>query len=242
MTTSTPLTEPIEPAGAGTALADEPGAEVAARATKWPGRPTHARRVPDETPAHGSFWDRVEARLSRLSTRNHFWRSVFSMIWLPFAFRSGLRVKRLDARTFTAILPFKRFNRNWYNAMAGGALLANSEIAGGMYVFGVCGGDYTVVCKDLAYKILRPCVGPAVYKIRPKEDLDACIKAGGEFNLPMEIDILQQISPGREKRVGRCDCVFHVTPKTHHKARKREKRAVARARRDAGSGAGAPPA
>jgi hypothetical protein len=98
------------------------------------------------------------------------------------------------------------------------------------------------VCKELAYRFLRPCFGPAVYKIRPKEDLDALIKAGGEFNLPMEIDILQQISPGREKRVGRCDCVFHVTPKTHHKARKHEKRAVARARRKAEKGAGGDPA
>ena len=51
--------------------------------------------------------------------------------------------------------------------MAGGALLANSEIAGGSYVFGICGGDYTVVCKDLDYKFLRPCLGPAVYESRP---------------------------------------------------------------------------
>jgi len=81
-----------------------------------------------------SFLDRVEAYISRLSTRNNFWHRITSLIWLPFAFRSG--IKRLNTNTFTAILPFRRFNRNWYNAMAGAALLGNSEIAGGMYVFG----------------------------------------------------------------------------------------------------------
>ena len=42
-----------------------------------------------------------------------------------------------------AILPFRKFNKNWYNAMAGAALLGNAEIAGGMYVFGTVGADYT---------------------------------------------------------------------------------------------------
>src|SRR5207237_8699839 len=93
-----------------------------------------------------SFVDRVEAYISRLSTRNNFWHRVCSLIWLPYAFRSGIKMKRIDAKTFLAVLPFRRFNRNWYNAMAGAALLANSEVAGGMYVFNVCGGDFTVVC------------------------------------------------------------------------------------------------
>ena len=39
--------------------------------------------------------------------------------------------------------------------MAGAALLGNTEIAGGNYVFKVCGGDYTVVCKNLEYRFLR---------------------------------------------------------------------------------------
>ncbi|XOV75629.1 MAG: hypothetical protein ACFHWZ_00920 [Phycisphaerales bacterium] len=54
------------------------------------------------------------------------------------------------------ILPFRRFNKNWYNAMAGAALLGNSEVAGGMYIFQKAGKDYTVVCKELHYKFLRP--------------------------------------------------------------------------------------
>ena len=171
---------------------------------------------------HKSFLDRIEAYISRLSTKNNFWHRVTSLIWLPFAFRSGIKVKRVDNKTFTALLPFRRFNRNWYNAMAGAALLGNSEIAGGMYVFGVCGGDYTVVCKHLEYKFLRPCFGPALYRISPKEDIEQLIASGTEFNITIEMDVCQQIGkPGdREKRVGKSTAVFHVTPKAHHKTKK----------------------
>jgi hypothetical protein len=179
-----------------------------------------------------TFSERVEAWLSRLSTKNNFLHRIFSLIWLPFAFRSGIKMKRVDAKTFTAILPFKRFNRNWYNAMAGAALLGNSEIAGGMYVFGECGGDYTVVCKNLEYKFLRPCFGPAIYRIMPREDLKSLAGAGQEFNITVDMDVMQQIiKPGdRERRVGRCTAIFHVTPKTHHK-KERQKAREERARR-----------
>jgi len=175
----------------------------------------------------------LEAAISRLSTRNNFWQRVCSLIWLPYAFRSGIRMKRLDASTFTAVLPFRRFNRNWYNAMAGAALLANSEIAGGMYLFAEVGADFTVVCKELKYRFLRPCFGPAVYRVKPLQDLKALAGAGSEFNIDIELDILQQrlpvphlraSKPRREIRVGKCHAVFHVTPKAQADAReKREK-------------------
>ncbi len=170
-----------------------------------------------------SLLDRLEASLSRLSTRNHFWQRMFSMIWLPYAFRSGIKMKRIDATTFTAVLPFRRFNRNWYNAMAGASLLANSEIAGGHYVFGICGGDYTVVCKTLEYRFLRPCYGPALYRITPREDIQGLLAAGREFNLTIDLDVVQQIGkPGsKERRVGKCTAVFHATPKTHNKAKRK---------------------
>lgn len=176
------------------------------------------------------FVDRVEAFISRLSTRNNFWHRVCSLIWLPYAFRSGIKMKRLSKDTFTAVLPFKRFNRNWYNAMAGAALLANSEIAGGMYIFGICGGDYTVVCKRLEYRFLRPCFGPAVYKIKPREAIEELVSGGGEFNVTVDIDICQQLTrPGeREKRVGKCEATFHITPKVHHKQRRERKSGGAR--------------
>lgn len=196
-----------------------------------------------------SFGERVEAFISKLSTRNNFWHRVCSMIWLPYAFKSGIKMKRVDAKTFTAVLPFRRFNKNWYNAMAGASLLANSEIAGGMYVFSAVGANYTVVCKELTYRFLRPCFGPAVYRITPQADLDALIASGGEFNIDIQLDIYQGINlpgkkdkpataeptddtavattpgatPGksREKRVGRCIATFHVTPKLLHDERKK---------------------
>jgi hypothetical protein len=176
-----------------------------------------------------SLSERLEAYISRLSARNRFWQVVCSKIWLPLAFKSGIRMKKLDASTFTAILPFRRFNRNWYNAMAGGALLANSEIAGGMYVFGQCAGDYTVVCKNLEYKFLRPCYGPAVYKITPRESLEALVAAGKEFNLTIDMNIVQGIGKHhqRERRVGSCVATFHVTPKAHHKSKKERREAKA---------------
>lgn len=185
-----------------------------------------------------SLRDKLEDFIGRLSTRNNFWHRVCSMIWLPYAFRSGIRMKRVDAETFTAELPFRRFNKNWYNAMAGAALLGNSEIAGGMFVFGITGGEYTIVCKHLAYRFLRPCYGPALYRVFPREDVKALIATGKEFNVTLDLDIVQQaVIPAaignradkrslvsrmaaKERKVGRCEVTFHVTPTMHNKVKR----------------------
>lgn len=182
--------------------------------------------VPAPRPVNPNRIDRIEAWVSRLSAKNRFWQRVCSLIWLPMAFRSGIRMKRVDSKTFTAVLPFRRFNRNWYNAMAGAALLANSEIAGGMYVFGVAGGDYECVCKRLEYRFLRPCYGPALYKVTPRDNLEELVAAGGEFNIDLVLDIVQHVHvPGaKERRVGRCYATFHATPKMHKKAKRLNRR------------------
>jgi hypothetical protein len=182
-------------------------------------------RKPDQDKS-ARLYDKIEAFISRLSVRDNFWRSICSLIWLPLAFFSGLTMKQLDADTWAAILPFRRFNRNWYRAMAGGALLANSEIAGGAYVFGICGGDYTVVCKNLNYTFLRPCYGPAVYRMKSRENIHELIAGGTEFNLTLDLEILQQASRigEKDKRVGKCEATFHVTPKVHHKIKATRKR------------------
>ena len=177
-------------------------------------------------PAQKPLAKRIEAWLSRLSTRNNFWHRVCSLIWLPFAFRSGISLKRIDAKRFTAVLPYRRFNRNWYNAMAGAALLGNSEVAGGMYLFAECGSDYEVVCKRMEYKFLRPCYGPAIYRVANAEDVKAKIDEGGEFNIALELEITQQLTrrgKERELKIGRCDITFHCTPKDLA-ARLRERR------------------
>lgn len=189
--------------------------------------------------------ERLEAFIARLSTRNNFWHRVCSLIWLPYAYRSGIRlVRRMDDNTFQAVLPFRRFNRNWYNAMAGASLLANSEIAGGMYIFATTGGAYTLVCKHLEYSFLRPCFGPAVYKVQPREDLKALMASGKEFNITVDLDVIQQaLVPetiaklrkhdrllaklaSKERRVGKCVATFHLTPTTHQKAKRGSARKV----------------
>lgn len=201
-----------------------------------PGQTPARRRKPPKRKR--TLFERLEAFVSRLSTRNNFWHRVCSMIWLPYAFRSGITMKKIDERTFSAVLPFRRFNKNWYNAMAGAALLGNAEIAGGSYVFQFCGSDYTVVCKHLDYKFLRPCFGPAEYRITPKDDIQALIAEGGEFNVTVTMNVVQvlpgkkpktedrnitpgRLNVGREKRVGRVTSTFHVTPKHHHKEKKK---------------------
>lgn len=189
-----------------------------------------ARPAPETQPP-ASWVDRVEAFLSRLSTRDNFWHRIFSLLFLPLAFWSGIRMRRTGREavhdhgaSFTAILPFKKFNKNWYNAMAGASLLANTEIAGGMFVFGEAGGDYTVVCKNLNYTFLRPCYGPAAYHMHPRENLTGLIADGGEFNITLDMDVRQLgVKSGeREKRVGRAEITFHVTPKANVKVRQKK--------------------
>jgi len=202
-------------------------------------------REPRRSKPKLSMMDRVDIFVSKLSTRSNFWNRICSMIWLPYAAKSGITMKQVDDNTFRAVLPFRRFNRNWYNAMAGAALLGNSEIAGGSWVFRYVGGDYTVVCKHLEYTFRRPCLGPAEYRITPREDIEQLIARGTEFNITLDMDIVQLVPDysakerakqeakpksertlkerlgGREKRVGRCNATFHVTPKQHQKSKGR---------------------
>jgi len=216
------VVEPVESAEPVQAVVADGDAQDSAK-----GKPKKVKRT---------FFERAEAFFEKLSTRNNFWNRVCSMIWLPYAFRSGITMST-DENTYRATLPFRRFNKNWYSAMAGAALLGNSEIAGGNYVFSVCGGEYTVVCKHLEYKFLRPCHGPAEYRMTPLEDIHALVAKGGEFNIAVRMDIVQVLvplskkkmaeevdnpsdKPSKPKRVGRCTATFHVTPKSQHKAKK----------------------
>jgi acyl-coenzyme A thioesterase PaaI-like protein len=177
-----------------------------------------------------TLWERMEAYITRLSTKNNFWHRVCSLIWLPFAFRSGISMRRISRDRFTAVLPFKRSNRNFYNAMAGASLLGNSEVAAGMFLFKHCGSDYAVVCKHMSYKFLRPCYGPAIYNVRDAEkvitELSIQMSARKEFNIEFIMDITQTLhKKGREVRVGRCEITFHCTPKSMIKERASRRKA-----------------
>lgn len=192
---------------------------------------------------HRSFMDQAESVISRLTVKYNWAHRLASLIWLPYAFKSGIKFKKLDDNSFAGVLPFRRFNRNWYNAMAGAALLGNAEIVGGTYIHGRVGGDYTVVCKQMNYKFLRPCFGPAIYKINPLQDLDALIACAVEFNLDIEIEIVQQIPTkglGKTIRVGKALATFHITPKVLH-AQRAARRAGAAGSAGAGASAGAGP-
>ncbi|MGA0872263.1 MAG: PaaI family thioesterase [Phycisphaerales bacterium] len=160
-----------------------------------------------------SFMQRFESFIGRLSVRNDFWHKVCSLVWLPYAFRSGLSLRKVDADTFTAVLPFRRINRNWYNAMAGAALLGNCEVAAGMYLFARCGPDYMVVCKEMNYRFRRPCLGPAVYRVVRSEDVTERVAAGEAFNCTLEMEIRQSLRrKGKEPKVGECSITFHCVP------------------------------
>lgn len=216
-------------------LAGAPGAEAVERAEHpaLPGEDLVRLDGPDATDDAGELgavaletgaapsrsselrgWPRFEAWIERLAHKYKFIRKITSRLYLPIAFHSGLTMKKLDASTFTYVLPFRRFNRNFYDAMAGAALVANSEIAAGMYLFGELGGKWTVVCKQISYRFLRPCLGPAIYKVSTLEDVKAKIQAGIEFNIDLTLEILQQVSGRRRHpRVGRCEVTFHCAPK-----------------------------
>ena len=86
------------------------------------------------------LYDKIEAFVSRLSVRDNFWHRICSLIWLPYAFFSGIVIKQINADTYAAILPFRRFNRNWYRAMAGGALWPTVKSPGGCMSSGFAAG------------------------------------------------------------------------------------------------------
>ena len=177
------------------------------------------RRPAVELSLYHRVYDWLDVRISRLSVRNHFWHRVCSFLFLPLAYSSGIYFRRVDGDNYVAVLPFRRFNRNWYSAMGGAALLANSEVAGGSYLFRACGAGYTVVCKHLDYRFLRPCLGTAIYHMKPREDIQEQLAHGKEFNLTLDMEVMQQGE--RNRRVGRCVATFHVTPKSHVKAKGR---------------------
>ena len=187
----------------------------------------------------GNLVRRIERKVSRLSTKNNFWHRSIARIFLPLAYRSGIKFRGQEESKdgeFECVVPFSRFNKNWYNAMAGAALLANSEVAGGMYIFKRCGSDYTVVCKHLEYRFRRPCVGPAVYRVKPREDIEPLVASGDEFNITVDLTILQAVvkKDEKERKVGESVATFHVTPKAMFRARKAkaaEKAAAKAARR-----------
>ena len=175
------------------------------------------------------FVEAAEKKFATLSTKNNFWHRMMGLFFLPVAYRTGIKFRGkasqmagTDDAPFECVVPFSRFNKNWYNAMAGAALLANSEVAGGMFIFKEAGGDYTVVCKHLEYTFRRPCLGPAIYRVVPREDVATLVATGDEFNITVDMTILQAVvkKDEKDKKVGTSIATFHVTPKSKYWDRK----------------------
>lgn len=170
----------------------------------------------------GRQYRKFENWLTEKSTESNTWHRVLAWVFLPLAYRSGIKLgQQTNDGGYEAVVPFTTFNKNWYNAMAGAALLANSEVAGGMYIFNQVGPDYTVVCKELHYKFRLPCVGPAIYRVKPVDDIAELKKRKLEFNVTVEMQVVQAVhhKDEKERKVGKATATFHVAPKAKLRAR-----------------------
>ena len=169
----------------------------------------------------GTKYRAFENWLTEKSTESNRWHRFLSWVFLPLAYRSGIKLGEQTGDGYEAFMPFTAFNKNWYNAMAGAALLGNSEVAGGMYIFNQVGPEYTVVCKELTYKFRLPCVGPAIYRVKPLDDIAELKKHKLEFNVTVEMQIVQAVhhKDEKERKVGKATATFHVAPKAKLRAR-----------------------
>ena len=169
----------------------------------------------------GKKYRAFENWLTLKSTESNRWHRFLAWVFLPLAYRSGIKLGQQVGDGYEAVVPFTTLNKNWYNAMAGAALLANSEVAGGMYIFNKVGPDYTVVCKELHYKFRLPCLGPAIYRVKPADDIDELKRHKMEFNVTVEMQVVQAVhhKDEKERKVGKATATFHVAPKAKLRAR-----------------------
>jgi len=165
------------------------------------------------TNAWGRFYRKVEEKLSKLCFENNFFYKVLTTIYLPLASKAGMKLGKRNGEVYETVLPFKKFNKNWYDAMAGAALLANTEIAGGMAIFQHVGEKYTVVCKELSYKFRLPCHSDATYRVKIIDDIHSLMKTKPEFNLRMQIDIMAEMR-NKMRKIGTSNVTFHIAAKS----------------------------
>ena len=175
----------------------------------------------------GRVYRRLEGKLSKLCFENNFFYKILTWKYLPLASKAGMKLGKRHGDVYETVLPFKSFNKNWYDAMAGAALLANTEIAGGMAIFQYVGEKYTVVCKDLSYKFRLPCHSDATYRVKIMDDIHKLMKTKPEFNLRMEIDVLAEMR-NKVRKIGTSSVTFHIAAKSLmaqriHKAKQKAK-------------------
>ncbi len=161
----------------------------------------------------GRTYRSIEEKFSKLCFENNLWYRVLTKIYLPLAAKSNMKLGSWEGDVYETVLPFKRFNKNWYNAMAGAAILANTEIAGGMAIFKLVGEKYTVVCKEMSYKFRLPCQSAATYRVKILDDIQSLMKTKVEFNLNMEIEVVAKMK-NKMRKIGTSKITFHVAAKS----------------------------
>lgn len=155
---------------------------------------------------------KIEDKCSVLSLNNVFWYRFLSFIYFPIGFKSGIKLGKNVDGVYETVLPFKRSNKNWYGDMAGAAILANTEIAGGMAVFQYVGEKYTIVCKDLSFKFRLPCKSKATYRVKIIDDIKQFMISKPEFNVKVEIEVLAELK-NKIRKIGTSNVTFHVAAK-----------------------------
>jgi hypothetical protein len=155
---------------------------------------------------------KLEKYLNKLSMKSNFVNKLLSFFFMPFVYKSGLKMNFVED-DYHAILPKRRMNVNWYGSMAGGAILGNSELAAGSYLFMLSKGEYRMICTRLNYRFLLPSLDAIMYKAHVDlEELREKIKAGGKFNIDMTIKVFRTNKNKAGRRIGSGTISFHMWP------------------------------
>jgi hypothetical protein len=155
---------------------------------------------------------KLEKYFNRLSIKSRFFNRVLSFFFMPFVHKSGLKMNFVED-DYYAILPKRRINTNWYGTMAGGAILGNSELAAGSYLFMLSKGEYRMICTRLNYRFLLPSLDSIMYKAYVDlEELAEKIKAGGKFNIDMTLKVFRINNDKAGRRIGSSTISFHMWP------------------------------
>jgi hypothetical protein len=155
---------------------------------------------------------KLEKYFNRLSIKYRFINKLLSFFFMPFVNKSGLKMNFVED-DYYAILPKKRMNLNWYGTMAGGAILGNSELAAGSYLFMLSKGEYRMICTRLNYRFMLPSIDAIMYKATVDlEELAEKIKTGGKFNIEMTIKVFRTNKDKATRRIGSGTISFHMWP------------------------------
>jgi hypothetical protein len=145
---------------------------------------------------------KLEKYFNRLSIKSRFFNRLLSFFFIV-------------EDDYNAILPKRRMNVNWYGTMAGGAILGNSELAAGSYLFMLTKGEYRMICTHLNYRFLLPSLDAIMYKAYVDlEELAEKLKAGGKFNIDMTIKVFRTNKEKNKstRRIGSGTISFHMWP------------------------------